>query len=290
MTKIAILFFGLSKCLSKIIPSIKKHLFDVLSKNNIEFDIFIHTNKINGVYRNIWSGEDFSNYPNEDIESILSPKYYLHDNQDDIIKKINIDEYTKNPGNWCGGFPIELTKILIKNMFLALYSKKRITEEFQKHKNEYDYAIITRPDSMFFKDINIDWFKELNNNNIIIPSIDWYSGCNDRFCIGKPDVIIYYGTLFNHLERYLKSNKLCSEKYLLDMLNEKKINIIKKDIVYKKIRMSKNDTIKINGITLPDDFIPEIYKLLNKDLTKMNDNELKNHYLNFGIKEKRLYK
>ena len=41
---------------------------------------------------------------------------------------------------------------------------------------------------------------------------------------------------------------------------------------------------------IPDDFICEIYKLLNHDLNMLNNKELIDHYLTFGINEKRIYK
>ncbi len=41
---------------------------------------------------------------------------------------------------------------------------------------------------------------------------------------------------------------------------------------------------------VPNDFIPSFYKLLNSDLSHMNDNELTNHYINHGQYENRLYK
>ena len=41
---------------------------------------------------------------------------------------------------------------------------------------------------------------------------------------------------------------------------------------------------------LPNDFNIELYKLLNEDLKDMNNNELKLHYLKYGIKEGRKYK
>ena len=37
-----------------------------------------------------------------------------------------------------------MTKYLIRNMVLALYSKKKITLLFDKYIDEYDYAIIIR--------------------------------------------------------------------------------------------------------------------------------------------------
>ena len=41
---------------------------------------------------------------------------------------------------------------------------------------------------------------------------------------------------------------------------------------------------------IPDDFDPIIYKNLNNDLNKLNNDQLIEHYLVFGINENRIYK
>jgi len=234
--KVAILFFGLTRTLGKTIDSIKRNLFTPLDENLIDYDIFIHTYKIFGQYNNIWSGENTNNYINEDVETLLNPKYFIFDNQQTIIDNINFNEYYKKLGNWTGMTP-ELTKYLIKNMCLALYSKKQITLLFDKHINDYDYAIIIRPDTKLHTKININDFNELNDNNIIIPAKDWFHGYNDRFCIGKPNVISYCGKLFDELKIYSETTSIISEKFFMDKLNEKSINIIAKQIEYDNLRI-----------------------------------------------------
>jgi hypothetical protein len=235
--KVAILFYGLTRSLHKTISSLHKHLFNVLKDSSIDYDIFIHTYKIYGKYENKWSNEYTLQYKNEDVVSLLNPKYFLFDNQADIIKKIPFDEYYDKLGCWTGETP-EMTKYLIKNLCLALYSKKCITRLFEKHKNDYDYAIISRPDLEYTTSINVAWLDELNEQNIIIPECDSYSGCNDRFCLGKPNNVIYYGTLFKHLKSYSKKTSIISEKYMLDMLLKKGIHILYKNILYNTIRMT----------------------------------------------------
>lgn len=229
--KVAIIFYGLSRYLDKTINSLHTHLFNVLQQNNIDYDIFIHTYKIYGPYTNIWRKYSTDNYINEDVEQILNPKYSLYDNQNDIINQINFEEYYTKLGNWTG-MTEEMTKYLIKNMCLALYSKKSIVSLFEKYKDNYDYGIIIRPDMELTTDIDIAWLSELNNNNIIIPSKDWFYGCNDRLCIGTKDIILYYGKLFDNLKEYSQSTSIISEKYLLDMLTYKNIKIISKNIQY----------------------------------------------------------
>ena len=236
--KIAIIFYGLSRSLSNTINSIKENILNVLKSNNIDYDIYIHNYKIYGKYKNIWSGEDTENFHNEDVETILNPKYFLSDEQIHIENSIDFNQYYTFL-HWNGYFPENMVKYMIKNLVLALYSKNKIIELFNKHIAEYDYAIISRPDMEFTNKININYFNELNDNNIIIPEQDSYEGCNDRFCIGKPSIISYYGSLYKKLLGYSKSKNIISEMYLLDMLNVRNINIMKRDISYRMIRYNK---------------------------------------------------
>jgi hypothetical protein len=237
MPKIAIIFYGLTRSLGKTIISLKKNLFNNLKKRSIDYDIFIHTYKINGLYSNSWSGEYTENYHNEDIKSLLNPKHYIYDNQEDIINSINFEDYYKNLGNWYSDMTPEETKNIIKNMCLGLYSKKRIINLFENYKNDYDYGIIIRPDLFLKNEIDFNCLDKLNDQNIFIPEIDSSWGVNDRLCIAKVDVIIYYGTLFDHLKKYSEKKCIHSEIYLQEKLKEKRITINVIDIDYDTLRI-----------------------------------------------------
>jgi hypothetical protein len=234
--KVAIIFFGLTRTLNKTIHSLQENLFKPLNENSMNYDIFMHTYKIFGPYHNMWSGENTDNYNNEDVEEILHPKYLISDNQETIANSIDFNEYYKNLGNWTD-MSEEVTKYLIKNMCLALYSKKQITLLFDKYINEYDYAIIIRPDTLLHSKININEFYNLNDNNIIVPEKDWFWGCNDRMCIGRPSIISYCGKLFDHLQPYSEHTSIISERFFLDKLKEKSVNIIKNNIEYENLRI-----------------------------------------------------
>jgi len=231
--KVAIIFFGLTRSLEKNIDSMKENLFNELDKNSIQYDIFIHTYKIYGEYINERAGENTENYKNEDVEKLLEPKFFLWDDQKTIEDSINFDNYYKKLGQWTGGETAKYVKQLIKNMVLALYSKKQITLIFEKEKDNYDFAIIMRPDMFLDDKINIKHIMEqLNENNIIIPKKGWFRGCNDQFVISKPKNIIYYGTLFDDLQPYSEKKSIVSEVYLYDKLKEKNITILPFDIKY----------------------------------------------------------
>jgi hypothetical protein len=236
--RVAIIFFGLTRSLNKTIESLNENLFNVLKENSIEYDIFIHTYKIYGSYTNKWSGENTNSYVNEDVEELLKPKCAIYDNQDDIINSINFKEYYRQPCNWLRNFTKERTKYLIRNLCLALYSKKRIINELSKYKDHYDYGIIIRPDLLLITKIDISYFKELNSTNIIIPEKGWFAGVNDKLCIGKINTILYCGKLFDELKEYSIKQSINSERYLMDMLNKQGITIIGKNIDYHTLRIN----------------------------------------------------
>jgi hypothetical protein len=236
--KVAILFYGLTRNLETTCHSIKENLLKPLNDNSIDYDIYMHTYKIVGEYKNEWSGESTSNYKNENIVKLLNPKYLILENQKKIVDSIDFNKYYKQLGNWTG-MTKDMTKYLIRNMCLALYSKKRITEVFDYNIKDYDYAIIIRPDIQLQHKIDVNLFNELNENNIIIPAMDSFYGCNDRFCIGKPNVISYCGKLFDALKLYSESKSIISEVYFMDKLNQRYITILKRNIRYKQLRISK---------------------------------------------------
>lgn len=237
--KIAILFYGLTRSLSHCIHSLNQNLFTPLIENCIDFDVFIHENRISGEYYNPWANEYTQNYYNEDVETLLQPKYYIYDDQEKIVETIPFHEYyTQHTGGWTNN--VEKDKYVIKNLCLALFSKKQITKLFdQQHiSEEYDYAIIIRPDTELHSKIDVNFFNELNDNNIIIPEKHCYAGCNDRICIGKPHIISYCGKLFDELKSYSEQNTIISERFFQDKLKEKQITILSKKIEYVNIRIN----------------------------------------------------
>lgn len=238
----AILFFGLTRSLSRTYPSLKENIFDVLCNNNIDYDIFLHTYHIDGAYVNQGSNEKIDNYNNDEYK-LLNPKYCIIEKQTDILQNIDFNSYYTKLGIWPGTElrkdtdPAELTKYLIRNMVLALHSKKQITMVLEQHMSEYDYVIILRPDLYIKTKIDPDFIRaRLNPNNIIIPKKDSWHGCNDRLCISRPKNAVYYGKLFDQLLPYSRETSIVSERYMKDMLIKKNIKFIKHDINYDTIR------------------------------------------------------
>ena len=237
MTKrVAIIFFGLTRSLKNIYNNLTENLFNELTNNGYNYDIFIHTYSLENPYINPWSGESISNYDNTAYK-ILNPKYYIIENQNVVEKRLNINSYCSNLSNWkgCANTP-EMKRYLVRNMVLALHSKKMVTQLFKEHKNEYDYVIITRPDQMLNTKLNTNAFSILNDKNIIIPYEHSYHGYNDRFCIAKPNVAIKYGTAFYVLKLYSQIGAVVSEVFMKDYLKSLGLKIIFSPIKTQLIR------------------------------------------------------
>lgn len=224
--KVAIIFYGLTRSLRKIHSILKHTIFDELTKKGFDYDIFIHTYKLNNPYINPWSKEVVYDYDNKAYQ-ILNPKYFIIENQHTVERNLNLNSYYSRLGNWKNGASSPaMCKYLIRNMVLALHSKKMVTSLFEKHKNDYDYAIITRPDQVLYSKIQPSVFSMLNDTNIVIPHEHSYSGCNDRFCIAKPDVAIKYGKALDNLKEYSTKQSIHSETYMKDYIESLNLNII----------------------------------------------------------------
>jgi hypothetical protein len=211
--KVAILFFGLSRSVKDVYPSLKENLFDVLTENNIEYDNFVHTYSLPNPYQDPITKKIIYNYDN-DAYKVLNPRDYIVEDQVLVAKQLQINQYFKYVSDWEKCAPTYRDGCaFIRNMVLALYSKKRLVELFAKYKNEYDYVIITRPDQAFNTRLNPVAFKLLNDSNIIVPKEHSYTGINDRICIAKPNNAIVYGLAFNLLLEYSKRTAIVSEAY-----------------------------------------------------------------------------
>jgi hypothetical protein len=229
--KVAILFYGLTRSLRNIYDNFKQNILDELTSHGYEYNIFIHTFILQNPYVNPWSGETVAHYDNLAYQ-ILNPIDFILEYQNDVEQKLRIpQQYFSKLGDWAGCATTPHMKgYLVRNMVLALYSKRKVVELFKKHhdKNKYDYVIITRPDQIFHTKLNVNSFQLLHKQkkNIIIPREHGYHGVNDRFCIATPFNAIQYGRAFYKLKKYSQQKSIISEVYMMDYLNALGFNII----------------------------------------------------------------
>lgn len=224
--KIALIFWGLARSLNMTIKSIQNNILNILKNNNIQFHIFFHTYFINSIYNNPRSNENNIKI-NNNLYKLLDPNFFIYDIQDTI--DIDFQSLFPNKDPWNNNFTT------FKNYILALYSLKRISDLFLHHHDtqQYDLVIFLRPDVLFTKPIDINWFKLINNNTILTPKFHTWNGINDRFAIMKPNNLLHYGYRFDYLKLKLPYT---SEILLKHIINKNYIKNIHIDFIFKRIR------------------------------------------------------
>lgn len=158
------------------------------------------------------------------------------------------------------------------------------------------YKIPDDFDPAIYLKINND-LSDLNHEELIHHYL--FHGIHEKRIYKLPNDFdpIIYKKIYNDLNDL--DNIQLIEHYLTKGIKENRIYKINDDFdikLYKELYSEMNEEdIKINYTKnklykIPSDFNPKTYKNMYEDLKNMNDDDLKKHYLLFGIKEKRLYK
>ena len=228
--KIALAFWGITRSLKFTIDSIKEKIFKALRKNNIEFNVFIHTYKLNN-YVNMRTGEKNKNVNNDEYK-LLTPHFIKIDEQSEISKKLNLTRYRRHPDPWGTNYNS------VDNFILAMYSKSKVTRMIKRSKIDFDYIVFLRPDVRYLDDLKNDFFNKVNNNTICIPNFHLYPlyKFNDRFCICNKNTYIQYGDIFDKLLSLSERQSLHSETIIGQLMNECKINVIRIDFRFLRVR------------------------------------------------------
>jgi len=226
--KIALCFYGLCRSTNYTIDSINKYIFDALKQLKFDYDIYLHTYKVTTPYTNIRNSEENIMLDN-DLYKLIKPDVYKIDDQDDVKKTIDFVKYRSKGDPWSNNFKS------LDNLILGLNSLNQVTQLWKTSNKIYDYIIYLRPDVKFLSPLKLSFFLEINNTNIILPSYEKYP-INDRFAIGKPNVMMLYGERYLYAYDYSLINKLHAETYLKYILDKNKINIIKIKFEFHRIR------------------------------------------------------
>ena len=214
--KVALLFFGLTRSLRKTHILIKKNILDIFVQNKIDYKIFMHTYKLNFI--NSKRSNEKNVKQEFDEYKLLNPDFFDFDEQNEIIKKINVKKYRSKP---------DIYKTKYQNndfIILAWYSKMKAIELLKKSGQKFDYVIFLRPDLDYIHKFPIQKLSLINKNSCLIPNFAHHSGVNDRFLVLNQQNAYNIGNGFNLLLIFSKTHILRSEYYLKYLLN--KYNII----------------------------------------------------------------
>ena len=216
--KIAICYHGLLRGLKTTAKSHNINIYDVLDDNNIDYDIFLHT----------WIIDDETLYDTTCKHAIASDINNLKllncmktqvDNQGDFLKNLNFSQYFYEQ-EWTGTPPRtnnqkgEWIPQLLKNHLCALESLKRVYKLIEDSKINYDYILCIRPDGLLNNKIDINFFKDLSENEIAVPNNEKYNGYCDQLAIGKVEYMKYYMMRIDEAPEFRKTKyRIDAESY-----------------------------------------------------------------------------
>lgn len=241
--QVALGFFGITRSLKFTIDSIKHNITDSLNELGYDFKIFLHTYGLDS-YNNVRTGESTTQIDNNEYK-LLNPDYFVIENQDEVKKNLNLEQYRKHPDPWNTQYNS------VDNFILAQYSKLKLTKMIKDTETKFDYIIFLRPDVEYLNKLEESFFKSVCNNRICIPDFNvkyensWLWKFNDRFAITNYNNYRIYGELFHQLLSISKFMSLHSETVMARYLLDKK--------VYYKHIMFRFRRIRMNGNIAPYD-------------------------------------
>ena len=219
--KIALCFWGITRSLTLTHGSIDKNILSVLSRNNIQYHVYMHTYKldrITGVRLNPERGvkSKFEEY------QLLSPYRFAWDDQQTILQQLNTKQYFTKPDPWKNNYRSASFFIL------ATYSKMKVTQLLIDGGECYDYVMFLRPDVKYLHEFPVSVLSSINSNTCAMPDFHMYGPphlkVNDRFCVCDQATAEKIGLGFNSLLEFSKNNQIHSETFLSRILQHNNIN------------------------------------------------------------------
>jgi hypothetical protein len=293
-------------CFLKIDKSLSRKYNKYILKLSEIFDF--HENYKETIYGNNFNSFNYSFYKDNynDVKNLNENELFNHfitigqfegRKYDKKVKTLLPDSYIKN----------------LENIGLLYYFD--IPESFDIYfykKNNTKIENLSNIDTIFYF-LNMDFYDDNNKNEYVNNFyINIYKKIFGVFCKLQTPVAQHSGQALlgaaeielecinsinmNNIKDYLELNNLYIESSCLNQYNIGPIKIIEKYLLYLNNidtnileELTYNNNINISN-EIPIDFDSNIYKFINKDLAHLNDEQSKNHYLEYGINELRLYK
>ena len=241
--RVAVCFSGMPRSFKTVYESHKKFIFDVLSEQGIEYDIFIHTwnNKVK--YPKYLSDEGTV----EELIELYKPTAFKIETYDDkkiheLLNDSKVNEYHEyidhnndlnNIGDWIGG------GLLTNNTISLFYglneSNKLRIESGLKH----DIIIKTRFDNIMFDKLNIATLSK-EENTVYCPmgyepdNREQLGTVNDILAVGDERSMNVYMTLYDRLFNLLKERYDKKHPRPWHTIGLTKHNLVKNNIQIKR--------------------------------------------------------
>ena len=268
--RVAIGITGVSRGLHYTLPSIEKHVFQVLTRHNFDYDVLWST----------VSNPEFNGQPMDEYEfakmrpclfSITSQEVVRYSQwkkfcdvrgftcREGLIRNVagkvygpGGQMYTRHDRRHFGKY-IGPRNSQFRNYLCAFDSQSRLANlirmRARKYRFEYNAVIVIRPDVAFIRDIDFsEHFSQiaLNPWSVWIPDFQEFRGLNDRAAFGSQIVMLKYlerGDVFMSNNSYHFS---IAEEYMARYVRDNGIKVEKSSMRFMRIR-----PVTINGHETP---------------------------------------
>jgi len=229
--RVAICYWGMTRCLRKYAETHHNHVFDVFRRAGIEFKLFMHTWKTD-IHRIWWFSYDNEKYPIDYDEHTLLPlENYQIDDQRAFLDTLHFPDYFSQElyDQHGGDTHHEWHADLIRNHLCALESMNRVTQKVlnsvsndtgipnsgQDPSWNPDFVVYLRPDIKINKDFPVDVFDLIGPTEIAVPNNNNHEGYNDRFAIVPFKGAQSYGCRIREIKEFRKERgRIVSEKFV----------------------------------------------------------------------------
>eukprot|EP01039_Chlorochromonas_danica_P013854 gene13854-16099_t len=191
--RVAICMWGVLRSLPLTLPSLKKHLFDVLDNASHVYDVYMHTYMVSERYTNLRSQErDVA--LNHSHWQLLQPAYVFVEDQTDFDRRLNVSAYLEPFGNPWGDMGT------FTNHLRALNSLYHVTEALEVAARsgtvQYDAVVFIRPDLLLLNDLPLHLPDAFPASTVFAADFHRsYRGAelNDRFAMGRYPFALDFG-------------------------------------------------------------------------------------------------
>jgi hypothetical protein len=193
--KIAVAFFGLSRCSSVCFPSIQEKILSKLpSEANIKY--FYHLYEQVGI-DNPRSGERGLLLENEN--HIFLSMHGMLEKPGDCLSTWNFGELTAYGDTWNDDFKS------LKNLVHQLNSLNKVTEQVKTF--DPDVVIFLRPDLFYHDELSIEFIYAAAKfpSAIFLPGWQSHKGYNDRFAVCGKNSYQSYGARAYQMKQYCQT-------------------------------------------------------------------------------------
>ena len=208
--RIAVGFFGISRSLEFVMPTLQRHLFDVLDRSHITYDVLTSTNAATETVNTragqggVTGGIDQFDVSNlepclislSDQELVRLHEWVLFAHAHGIPLDSNFEH---NTTKYAHLDEFKDNMVSIKNLLCAYHSMNVLLEMIEAHqvihKFTYDAVFILRPDTALLRDIDLPQHMDKIKQeplSIWIPGFQLWGGYNDRAAFGSLTAISVY--------------------------------------------------------------------------------------------------